>query len=123
MNEEERRMVELMKQDKKYVLIKDPDEELEKFHQKKIDLMASIKAQLDEQETYKFLLKEQKECEREEMNRIWEQQDMEDLAKKALEREKKAKFGMELICNQIDTVERRTKEKEMDKDLDQRVIF
>lgn len=123
MSEEERRLVELMKQDKKFVLIKDPDEELAVMHQKKKDLMASLKAQLDEHDAMKFLLREQQECEREEMRRIWEEQDMEDLAKKACDRERKARLGLELIANQIETVERRMKEKEMDKELDQRVIF
>lgn len=110
-----------MKQDQKYALIKDPDEELAILHQKKIDLMASLKAQLDEHEAMKFLQKERKEQEREEMKRIWEQQEMEEIEKKALERERHAKLGLELIANQVEIVERRMKEKEMDKELDQRV--
>ncbi|ODN05769.1 Cilia- and flagella-associated protein 45 [Orchesella cincta] len=122
MSEEERRLVELMKQDKKYALIKDPDEELAQVQQKKINLMASIQAQLDEHEAMKFLMKEQKECEREEMKRIWEQQDCEEMTKKALEREKKAKLGLDLIANQMEIVDRKMKEKEMDRELDQRIV-
>lgn len=121
--EEERRMDALMEQDKKYVLIKDPQEEIEREKQKKIYNMATLKAQMDEMDAYRFMNKQQKICEREEMRKIWEQQDMEELKKKHLDKEFKAKFGLELVQNQLDALERRMKEKEMDIEMDKKVWF
>jgi len=47
---------------------------------------------------------------------------LEQAEKKALEQEKKAKFALELIQNQILMVERQRREMEMDRELDQRNI-
>lgn len=68
-----------------------------------------------------FYFKEMKEREGEEMKRLWEQYDMEEIQRKSLEREKKAKLGLELLENQMLAVERMRREKEIDKELDQKV--
>ncbi|XP_021960513.1 cilia- and flagella-associated protein 45-like [Folsomia candida] len=120
--EEQRRLDALMKQDQEHALIKDDDKEIEILEQKKKDLMASLKAQLDEHEAMTFYFKEMKEREGEEMKRLWEQYDMEEIQRKSLEREKKAKLGLELLENQMLAVERMRREKEIDKELDQKMV-
>jgi hypothetical protein len=119
--EEQRRLDALMKQDQEHALIKDDDKEMEILEQKKKDNMASLQAQLDEQEAMKFYFKEMKEKEGEEMQRMWEQFDMEEIQKKTLERERRQKLGLELLENQLQAVERARMEKEIDKELDQKV--
>jgi hypothetical protein len=110
-----------MQQDKAHALIKDDDKEMEIMEQKKLDLMASLKAQLDEHDAMKFYMQELKDQEGEEMRRLWEQFDLEEIQKRNLEREKKAKLGLVLLEDQMLALERMRMEKEMDKALDQKV--
>jgi len=110
-----------MEQDKGHVLIRDDAEELARIEQKKRNLMASLKAQLDEHEAMKFYMQELKENEWEEMRRLWEQYDLEEIKQRNLEREKKSRLGLELLEDQMMAVQRMRMEKELDKELDQKV--
>lgn len=120
--EEQRRLDALMKQDAEHALIKDDDKELEKIEEKKKDLMAALQAQIDEQEAMKFYFKELGDREAQEMKKLWEKNDMEEIQRKMLAKEKRMNLGMELIENQMMAVERMRMEKEMDKALDQKMI-
>lgn len=117
--EEQRRLDAYIKQE--HVFVKDDKEEFEELEQKKKDLMASLQAQLDEHEAMKFYFKEMSEREGEEMRRIWEQFDLQEIQKKQLENEKRFKFGLELIQNQMMKIEQLRQEKEIDRALDQMV--
>jgi len=120
--EEERRLLALIEQDKGKALIKDDDEEVKLECEKKHTLMAALKAQLDQQEAMKFWSKEKQEAERAQMRQMWEQWDVEEMTKRALADEKKHQLGVELLEDQIKHVEMQKELKEMDKQLDQKMV-
>jgi len=119
--EEEKRLFELLQQDKAHALVQDDEHELERIEAKKQAVKAGYELQLDEKEAYKYLEKQMLEAEREQMKRVWERQEIEDMTKRNLEIEKKHNLGKVLMENQLEMLQQKKEDKEFEKAQDIRV--
>jgi hypothetical protein len=119
--EEEKRLLAMIAQTENPLLGND-DKDFEEHQKKKKELFENLKGQLNEKEAMKYLDKLAVEHERNEMRKVWEMQDMEDIVLKNATLERKHKLGKELLDDQLLQLEKKKMEKALDRQEDEQML-